>query len=76
MERSILYVSQSENATWNVPLRTEMTMTMTHALLLGIFLERSKSGLEDRWRGHHCQVTTWPIYSTTQTEGDRNGVIN
>jgi hypothetical protein len=52
-----------------------MTMMMTHPLLLGIFLERSRFDLENRWYGHHGQETTWPIYSTTRTEGDSNGAL-
>jgi len=76
MERSILYGLRFENATWNVPKGAETTMLMTHSLLLGIFLERSRSDFEDHWYGHHRQGTTWPIYSTTRTEGDSNGALD
>jgi hypothetical protein len=53
-----------------------MTISVNFRLLLGIFLERSRSDLEDRWYDHHGQGTTRPIYSTTRTEGDSNGALD
>jgi len=69
---------------WNVPDYMSRKSKMQHGtfqekrnghdiLLLRIVLERSKADLEDRWYGHHGQLTNWPIYSTTQMEGDSNG---